>query len=315
MSKAIEQLSSGLTVGHCGLGLYGDVAGSVKQQVHDGDTINVRAFGNFSVRFAGIDTPEISFTLPGKKTFISISDERWDQFLIDPFDPSLPAFNEPLQQGLVDYLVEHTGVGTATNHYFHALAAQRQLEHEVNNDLVELRQTKEEFAFFLTFATDIMDRYGRMLAYINREQKEPPRPLDYNGRMLQSGKASPYFIWPNIPFRKQLTLRESVPEIGTANDIANEEKTLRDSRRWVQEARQQGMGIFNRREPLKLQAFELRFLAQRRVPNRWVIDLSKNDDVLIHPQQYFTVPNVEDRLFVPDDFVPLFLEKGWILQE
>jgi len=65
MSKAIDQVKD-LTVGYMALGLHGSSVGTVKQQVHDGDTINVRAVGNFGVRLLGIDAPEISFTLPAK---------------------------------------------------------------------------------------------------------------------------------------------------------------------------------------------------------------------------------------------------------
>ena len=53
MSKAIEELKSGLKVGHVALGLYGKSQGTVKQEVHDGDTITVRAEGNFGIRFLG----------------------------------------------------------------------------------------------------------------------------------------------------------------------------------------------------------------------------------------------------------------------
>jgi endonuclease YncB( thermonuclease family) len=198
------------------------------------------------------------------------------------------------------------------NHYNHAYAAQRALEQEVRNDLDELGQEKEDFHFFVAFASEIMDRYGRLLAYINRSQKNDPRPLDYNSRMLRAGMANPYFIWPNInPFRKQKSTRDSVPDANSANTIATKESTLRQARQWVQDARTQGLGLFKCGDPLKLQPFELRFLAQRRVPNRWMIDLSKNNDVLIHPEEYYTIPNIEDRLFIPDEFVPLFVEKGW----
>lgn len=58
MVKAIEQLKSGLAVGHAALGFRGGVSGSIRQQVHDGDTINVRAIGNFGIRFLGVDAPE-----------------------------------------------------------------------------------------------------------------------------------------------------------------------------------------------------------------------------------------------------------------
>lgn len=50
MMNAIEQLGSGLTVGHVGLGCRNNSIRSVRQQVHDGDTISVRAIGNFGVR-------------------------------------------------------------------------------------------------------------------------------------------------------------------------------------------------------------------------------------------------------------------------
>jgi hypothetical protein len=55
-----------------------------------------------------------------------------------------------------------------------------------------------------------------------------------------------------------------------------------------------------------LEPFEVRFLAGRRLPNLWVIDLSKNDDKLITPQKYFTVANSEDRLFIPEEYAPLY---------
>jgi hypothetical protein len=40
-----------------------------------------------------------------------------------------------------------------------------------------------------------------------------------------------------------------------------------------------------------------------------VIDLGRGDDVLVPPQWYFEVANPEDRLFVPADYVPLFVER------
>jgi hypothetical protein len=103
MSKSIEQLQSGLIVGHFGLGMHGNAVGSVKQQVHDGDTVFVRAIGNFGVRFLGIDTPEISFTLPDSTNFISISDQRWKDFLSDPFDSRYPQLN--VSAGLKNFLL------------------------------------------------------------------------------------------------------------------------------------------------------------------------------------------------------------------
>ena len=65
---------------------------------------------------------------------------------------------------------------------------------------------------------------------------------------------------------------------------------------------------------MRFEAFEARYLGRQEVPTRAVIDISKNDDVLLRPQSYFKIPHAEDRLFVPAEFVPLFAAKGWRLE-
>jgi hypothetical protein len=35
------------------------------------------------------------------------------------------------------------------------------------------------------------------------------------------------------------------------------------------------------------------------------------DNRLYPPQAYWRVPNPEDRLFVPAEYVPLFIDRGW----
>lgn len=42
-----------------------------------------------------------------------------------------------------------------------------------------------------------------------------------------------------------------------------------------------------------------------------MIDLSANDDRLLAPQLYHQIEFPEDRLFVPEHYVPLFAEKSW----
>jgi hypothetical protein len=282
MAKAIEDIGSRF-VGHFGLGMQGQKTGTPKSEVHDGDTISVRALGDFSVRFLGIDTPEISYRLPGKNSFTNLSNINWENFLAGPFAGNEGTqFAATLSAGLVEHLDNSTGSGTANNHYRHAFLAQRELEKQVEQDIAEQGETNESFRFFLSFSFEKMERFGRLLAYINRDQKSPPRPLDYNSRMLQVGMSAPYFIWPNVnPFRRQASLLEAVLDPGTANNTANNESTLRDARKWVSDARKNGIGLFDNQDPLRLMPFELRFLADRRPPERWVIDLSKNDDVLI----------------------------------
>lgn len=316
MSKAIERLNSGMTVGYAALGYRSGVAGSVRQQVHDGDTISVRTVGNFGVRFLGVDAPEISFQLPGEDRFTSLANERWERFLSDPFSAELPPFIPPLDPGLYNYLQARIGPGTALNHRRHAEAAEGALEDEVLKDLQALGQDEENFRFFLVFASEVMDRYGRFLCFINRNQPHPtnptPRPYSYNERLLQMAKISPYFIWPNInPFRKQKSTKAAVILPNTANQMANSEKSLRLARQWVRNGRQQQLGIFAANDPLRLEPFEVRFLARRLPPDRWVIDLNQNDNILLKPQAYYSIPYPEDRLFIPEEYVPLFVEAGW----
>jgi endonuclease YncB( thermonuclease family) len=314
MGKAIEQLKSGLIVGHAGLGFRGGVIGSVRQQVHDGDTINVRALGNFGVRFLGIDAPEISFKLPGEGGFTGLSNIKWEKYLSDPFR-NWPKESR-LNQDLIDYLKAKIKPGVALNHYRHATQAEDELEKEVSKDLEDLGQTEEGFRFFLSFAYEVMDRYGRLLCFINRYQSEGKRPLSYNERLLQAGMVSPYLIWPNInPFREKKPLVNAVIEPKKAKEEAQRDVLLRRAREGVRRARREGRGIFSPEDPLQLEPFEIRFLAGQRPPARWVIDLSKKDDLLIKPQKYYTIKNQEDRLYIPEEYVALFVEKGWKRQQ
>ncbi len=314
LANAIGQIGYGLTVGRAGLGYWGDGVGSARRQVYDGDTVTVRADGNFGLRLLGVDAPEMSVPLPGAG-FTRLSDEAWETFFRDPFSEEYPAFDPPLDDGLMEHLRSRIGAGTAENHYRHAQAAEDAFEAEIIQDQATLGKDDEDFRFFLTFSYEVMDGYGRFLCYLNREQRDKnrpePRPKSYNERLLASGAVSPYFIWPNVdPFRAEYSVAAAVIESGEAAGVADK-GALGTARKSVREARERGAGIFEAEDPLRLLAFELRFLAGRRPPSRWVIDLSREDDTLIPPQKYYTVPNPEDRLFVSEEYVPLFVEAGW----
>ena len=65
--------------------------------------------------------------------------------------------------------------------------------------------------FFLRDAKDVIDRYGRLLAYltvnVDKDNLAAAPKLSYDERMLEERMAAPYFIWPNLdPFKKQPTL-------------------------------------------------------------------------------------------------------------
>lgn len=317
MAKAIKTLASGLTIGLAKLGIYGDGRGSVTQEVHDGDTVTVEADGNISVRLLGIDTPEVSFTLPDSNRFRSIGSDDWDNFLNDPFANAPAAFTDALGAGLVEHLTQAIGTGCAANHAHYAEVAHRHFEDLVSADMQVLQQDRDTFSFFMAFAHEIMDGYGRFLCFINRSQEHAndpePRPRSYNERLLQDGMASPYFIWPNInPFRREFSVLSAVPKPSDIQSIANDNDGLGPVRQWIKTAREQNLGMFNATDPLRLRPFELRFLSRQSLPTRWVIDLTSSvSETLIHPTQYYQIPNEEDRLFIPPEYVPLFVENGW----
>jgi hypothetical protein len=98
---------------------------------------------------------------------------------------------------------------------------------------------------------------------------------------------------------------------GQASQFASGSDKLARARQWVRSARQQQMGVFGAQGRRGLEPFEVRFLARRRPPDRWVIDLSKSNNILLRPENYYTVPNCEDRLYIPEEYVSLFVERGW----
>ncbi|RJG13541.1 hypothetical protein D3879_09960 [Pseudomonas cavernicola] len=289
---------------------------SLNAAIPDGDTVGVHVAGSGSVRFLGIDTPEKSFQVPGAAGARRLDSAEWETYLTDPFLPQFGTF--PLETPLADHLRTRIGAGAASNHRLHGDNAEQALIALVQSDITALGQNLDTFAFFLAFSFEVFDAYGRFLAFINRNQPNPnnpgPRPLSYNERMLENGAALPYIIWPNIdPFRAT-PLLDAVLDPGTANQVAQATPALRRARDFVRQARANGSGVFNPANPLRFEAFEVRYLGRRELPNRAVIDLSRNDDVILRPQSYFRIPNPEDRLFIPPAFVPLFAARGWRLE-
>jgi hypothetical protein len=105
-----------------------------------------------------------------------------------------------------------------------------------------------------------------------------------------------------------------VPKNVAPADVTPEElASFEAARESVRQARGEGLGIFDPANPLRVYPFELRFLSRRKPPDRWVIDLSAGDDLLRDPQSYYLIPNVEDRLYVAEEYVALFVSKGWQL--
>jgi len=62
---------------------------------------------------------------------------------------------------------------------------------------------------------------------------------------------------------------------------------------------------------LRLQPFELRFSAGKRAPDRLVIDVLSDSGVRLEPTDYPTIEYLENLLYVPAEYVPLFKNNGW----
>jgi hypothetical protein len=285
------------------------------QAVPDGDTAGTQLDGTGAARFLGIDTPEKAFAHPlgGEQ---SLGGAKWEQYLTSPFANGFPV--QLLEPPLMAHLQPRFGPGAGANHHRHAIAAGDHLRQMIQGDQVALGQTPEQFRYFLAFSYEAFDRFGRFLVFVNRNQPSAtvpgPRPRSYNERQLAAGRALPYFIWPNVnPFREADTIVDAVPRPGTARDVG-ETGDLKAARDSVKQARANGLGVFDPTDPLRFEAFEVRYLGRGEVPNRAVIDLSRNDTVILRPQSYFKIPNPEDRLFIPAEFVPLFAAKGWQLE-
>jgi len=292
---------------------------SLNASIPDGDTIGIHVEGSGSIRFLGIDTPEKNFQLPGSSAQRRLDSAEWEAYLTDPFLPQFGPFD--LDANLVSHLRTRIGAGAGMNHRFHGDNAEQALIALVQSDMTTLGQNPDTFRYFLAFSFEVFDSFGRFLAFINRNQPNPnnpgPRPLSYNERMLERGAALPYFIWPNIdPFRDSSSLLDAVLAPGTANDVAQATPALRRARDFVRQARANGNvnTVFDPANPLRFEAFEVRYLGRREAPNRAVIDLSRKDNLILQPQHYFCIPNAEDRLFIPPAFVPLFVSRGWRLE-
>jgi len=315
--KLVRSSAGGITIGTAGLGAArGDKVGTVKQNVHDGDTVFVRALANVSIRFLAIDSAELTYSLPGTNTFKNTDDPAWKAFLTDPF-ANWPNATQKLGQPLLHYLEPKLGASTAENHFAHAKAAKEELQRAVQKDVNDYASGDiATYELFLRFARDVLDRYGRLLAYINVSlPKGTPRPPTYNERQLQAGAALPYFIWPNVdPFKKQPDLLDAVPKPSDVAKLANT-GALSEARRWVADARAAGKGVFSANAPqgkLLLEPWELRYLARLGPPDRWVLDLTGNHaGALVPPTRYFEVQYPEDRLFVPREYLDLFKARGW----
>lgn len=121
---------------------------SPNQAVHDGDTVSISPNSFLNTRLLGIDMPEISFSLPGERTFPSIGGDRWKAFLSDPFAPTLPSFSPALPGALRAHLDAAVGPGCAENHHALARAAEAKFQDLVEADIAATGIPADQFGLF-----------------------------------------------------------------------------------------------------------------------------------------------------------------------
>jgi endonuclease YncB( thermonuclease family)/uncharacterized protein YegP (UPF0339 family) len=317
MAKALYTSKDGYKLGKFELGKHGAGTGSVNQNVSDGDTVNLKTPLNIASRFLGIDAPEKGlYKRPDDSKYVPITDAAWTTF----FTSGEWKNGINLPPALQNHLQARIGNGTkvATNHAFHAAEATKELERLIKDDLADSGKTKEEFQFFLAFGDEFMDGYGRLLCYLHADKDNwsPAKSkVSYNQRMLETGHALPYFIFPNVqPFLRVNPF--SATNVAPAGfwALVSGATNLQKARAAVAASRTAKRGVFDASNPLILEAFELRYLSRAgsNGPDRYVINLgAANGNTILRPEKYYSIPKAEDRLFIPAQFVPLFKENGW----
>lgn len=141
MPRAIRSTRNG-TFANAALPPFGEGIATVRQAVHDGETVNVAPDGDFAIRFLGVDTAERSFDFPLRAgepprenpLFLSLGNAEWETFLSDPFSNDWRPFNPPLDAALRANLQARTGAGAAGNHDVWARAGERLLEGGIERD-------------------------------------------------------------------------------------------------------------------------------------------------------------------------------------
>lgn len=170
--------------------------------ISDGDTPTILQ----PVRMVSIDTPEKSH-YAGKAETAQPKLDRCRQLLLDGTYPAIP-------DTLRTYLVDRLDPEAAARHI--AAGEQASVEFDL---LMRERLTRADGSQrpLATIATgEILDRYGRMLAYLapwfSGSASDPlpprgdPRRRTFNLDMAANGWAAPFLIYPSLPGNADLNL-------------------------------------------------------------------------------------------------------------
>ena len=298
-----------------------ELPGEPSEIVYDGDGLRAAFAAKQPMRFLGCDTPEVAYRVPISPTATKdrqkLDGPLWADFLDEPFAPGKwPEMPNPGLHPIVQQsLAARCGPDAAANHGRHAKAAREALVKLIVDDRMALGLPADQpTKLYLALSHEVFDTYGRLLVFANTDVADPAlRPRIYNERQIANGFAQPFFIWPNVdPFRGKPNVTDAALPPRLLRLQASQ-GALGRSRADAAAARTAGIGIYSPADPLRLGAFELRMLGDRKLPSRWVIDLGADadDPTLLPPEGYPLVEHAENRLFVPQEYVPLFVQKGW----
>jgi len=126
----------------------------------------------------------------------------------------------------------------------------------------------------LSFEREAFDRYERLLVYLSVVDQDT-----YNLKLVQTGYALPYFIYPNA--------------VSPTEEGEFTYDTIEKFQDAAVKAKRTNLGIWEYINRILL-PMELRFLTRREPPVKYCADLERN--LLYSPQYYFKVP-IENRLF------------------
>ena len=208
----------------------------------DGDSVYVTSGANVLVRLTGIDAPEVrgmSLYYLKKSGFLNRLNYQLRKWL-----------NPRLTQESIRI---HKQLG---------FKARKYLENILEEELV------------VTLGQHVFDRYERPLVYLAGNNQD-----SYNYKMVETGLAIPYFIYPNAV---------SLTEKGKI-DYTMIEKM----RNAAVKAHEDKLGLWAHIEDILLPK-ELRFLTRREYPVKYCADLVHN---VIHPPQHYFKGLIEDQLY------------------
>ena len=292
--------------------------------VTDGDTVKIRFDGRVDIRFLGIDTPEKRLKFPNtERSFFDLDNERWLGVL--PATEPTTFIRSP---ALVDHVRPLLTDATLSNQLDLANSATTALSDLIAQEFAKVTQFHADEgldvptvpSFWLTMTEELFDGFARVLAYVDIDKPRSVRGgPTLNERLLIGGHAMPYFIWPNVvPYLLKGRSFDSIPPMsGFAAFLKQQDDRglLARARSAVADARTQGLGVFRPGDPLRAEAFELRYLLEKTGPKRFVIDMDNAERGLLAPEEYISIPQQEARLYVNPVDVPLFMLKGWVLSE